>query len=292
MHKTNGDNYMAQAIDTESRIGFFYTILRKKEDILDDAAELYILSANQYKLAKEWELAGKTFYAAAALYEQTKSHGTKHICLEGFRCYLNLPQTIENLPLIQDACLTAIAQSDSDFQKIGILYETLADYEYRLGDETNALVSYQNAIKYLEADSHSESATKKCILKLAKLYVIIKDYSQAGILFQKNLEDNIHSTYILNKSQFLYAFICELAENDIVSIKKLLDKYILMTSLITKTDEYCFMMALCDAIEKTNEKRFNNAIVIYTRSNTLDTWCQEILRSVVSKFDMDENDFS
>lgn len=302
MYKQLADEYILKAKDMALKTGFFDTLFTSQEEIFDDAASLYIKAGNQYKLAKLWKNAGDAFYEASLLLQKNKDIMENVRLQNAAECYSLLPHDDINFELIKLCLINAINILDgqldnTDFNKIGKLYEILGDY---FENSLESVKYYEDSVKYYDACTSSNYTKQQCMIKLAKLYVNNKIYDKGGQLFEQLAELRSNSKIMQTSTITDYHLItyltnmllCKIGYYDIIGLKKCIDKCNVNYPDYIKTPEYESMCSLCDAIEFNNIDKFKRTVEQFPNNN-LEQWKLDILSVAFDSIDCNNvNDFS
>lgn len=288
MSEQLAEEYIAKAKYTASKTGFFDTLFTTQESIFEEASEYYAKAANYYRLSKMWKLAGHAYVDAATLLTKNKNAMDNIMLQYAVNCYLQLPHNDENFELVKESVLKIAETVDSDFNKIGKLYESLGDYYI---NDISLLPYYEKALNYYECMGNNASYSRQsCIGKIALLHVNNKNYAEGGKLYEK-LVDLCKSRTIISGYQHLRfltnVFICYLGCNDTVKVNKFIlycenNHLDFMGSI-----EFKLLYEIADAIETGNIDKYNEKMIRFIASGQTESWKTQVFDNIKNNFATD-----
>ncbi len=285
MAAEQGDLFVAEAKKSLQKNSWFFG--PSKEDKIAEAIDYYVKAASQYKIVKLWENAGSSYIEAGKL---------------GLGLPNNSYYTATNFSkagevLIKNDMKTNIALAIYAFENAVKLFVDnghliqaaannlkIAEIKEENGMLVEAISSYEKTYDYYEAE-HQQSHSIKILLKIANLLIEINDYHKAIIIFEKIANYYIKSqtsclvsTY---KTYLCKACICKLYLDDIVDMKKTLNKYCCMKDGFVNTEEYILIDNLINAYEQSDPEYF---VKILNNSNyKFQKWELKIVDSIKDK---------
>lgn len=277
---------------TKPQLGFMLFISGSSQSYrLEEAADLYVQAANQYRLNKDYDQAGKQFVKAADIQKKLGNHNDvgNHL-VEAYKCFKGvspddaidcLTQAI-HIFLTQNGQFRRAANFTMD---LGELYESKSDYN-------EALKSYEQAGDYFETD-HAEALSNKAYLKCADLSCLLNNYKKAIDLYDiiiKKLVGNSLSKWNL-KDYFFKSTLCILCLDDVIEAQKKLSFFLEEEPSFESTREYKLIQDIFDAIEQGDIQLFSDKVFEYDQFSKLDKLKTQLLlkvkNSVVEKEDDD-----
>jgi len=291
---------MQQAKDKLTKVGFIDGLFGSgKSSRQEDAADLYIKAANQYKLAKAWQKAGDAFYHSASLALELEfgSHKASTGFQQAAECYGKLPKNAKNTTDISN-CLSQACEimlKEGKFSNAGKVKEQLAAMAEEENRLTDAMILYEKAADYHEADTFGKSSTNTCLIKVGNLAASCSEYTKAIDCFEKVAQNYLTNPLMVFKVKPLWvdAGICRVGLDDIVSLKKAVGKYCEIQPDFVKSREFQFLDALISAIDNQDGAALGACVTEYDSYQKIARWATAILIQVKDKLDNPpDDDFS
>jgi len=242
----------------------------------EDAAENFVKAGNQFKLAKNWDLAGKSFvraaecfeklnqkYEAASNYQQAGSMYRKSTVAEAAEVWRRAVELYTD-----EGRFTMAAKTQKE---IAEMFEQEVDHE-------KAMEAYKTAAEFYEGEGSTSSANQ-CSLKVATFAALLGKYDEAVQIFEKVAKDSIDNNLLKwsVKDYFLRAGICHLATGDYEGAKRALQRYQEMDASFASQRECKFLEAIVEAADRADPESFTDAIVEYDSISKLDQWKTSLL---------------
>jgi len=275
--------------DAESKLTG-WSLFTSKRDKMEEAADIYIKAANQYKIAKKWSAAGQAFSKAAELNLQV-SHGS----YTGASNYVNAAQCYQKENKGEAVkCFKAAVKLFLDDGKLGTAakhMKSIAEICEEDGKITDAMVAFQAAADYFEADGGFASQVTACLLKVAYMAAEARELDKAVTLLEKVAQSCVGNalTKFKVKDYCMDAGICRIGAGDLVASKKALDMYLSWQPDMVKSREFILIDSLIDACEKYDGDAFSDAVTEYDSLKQLQPWQTSILLGVKEKLDADDD---
>ena len=162
--------------------------------------------------------------------------------------------------------------------------EQLADIAAASGNIFDALTATEKAADYYEADSHSKSSFNNCLVKAGSLAAQSGEYTKAISCFERAAQFFAPTLPFKSKSLVVDACFCHLGNDDLVSVKKSLQKYSELLTDFPNSREFTFLDALSEAITNHDSDKFASTITDYDYVHRLQRWQVVIL----SKYQQNE----
>jgi len=246
---------------------------------LEEAVELYVRSANTFKMAKKWAAAGNSFCQAAKLQLRLQSrHEAATHYVDAGNCYKKAdPNEAVN-------CLTKAIEIYADMGRFTIAAKhhiTIAEiYETEIVDIDKAIANYEQAADYYKGEE-SNSSANKCLLKVAQYAGQLEQYPKAIEIYEQvamSAMDNQLLRYSA-KDHFFRAALCHMCQ-DIQDAGTAVAKYEEMFPAFTDSREYKLLKTLLQALEDQNLDAFTDAVRDYDSISRLDQWYTTMLLRV------------
>ncbi|KAG0222022.1 soluble NSF attachment protein [Mortierella sp. GBAus27b] len=246
----------------------------------EEASDLYIQSANVYKMAKKWKESGNMFCKAA---EMQHKMGERD---EEANCFLNAAKSYKKsspsdaIGSLEQAII--ILTEKGRFQSAAKNQEDIAAiYESELIDLEKAMVAYETAADWYAGES-STALSHKCLLKVGTFAGQLGYYDKAIEKFElvaKESLDNQLMKWSL-KEYFLKAGLCHTANGDVVSAHNAVARYCEMDVTFSSTRECQFLQNILSAVDNSDVNQFTSSVVEFDQLTKLDNWKTKILLEI------------
>lgn len=247
---------------------------------LEEARELYISAANQFKVEKSWKDSGDAFCKAA---ECSLKLGEKDDAGNDFwsaaksynKCnpelgIASLRRTVEIL--VERGRFRQAADRQKDIGKM---------FQQDAGDLQGALDAFLQAAEwYAQEDAHATA--NGCYKDVADLAAQLEQYPVAIENFELVAQNSLSSalTRYSVKEYLFKAGLCHLCTGDVVGTKRALERYAEMDPSFVQSREYKFLLAIVDAYEAGNQEEFTNQVAEFDAMMKLDSWKTAILLNI------------
>lgn len=256
----------------------------------EEATDLYIQAANQYRLMKDFDNAGKQFVKAANIQKSLKNHNdVANNLVEAYKCFKDVSphEAIDSLSQAIHIFLTQNGQfrRAANFTlDLGELYETINDFP-------NAIKSYEQAGDYFITDN-AEALSNKAFLKCADLSALSGDYSKSVELYDniiKKSVGNALSKWNL-KDYFLKSILCILCLGDSIEASKKLNYFLSEDPSFESTREYRLINDVLESIQQGNIDMFTDKVYEYDQFSKLDKLKTQLLLKIKNSVVEPEDD--
>ncbi|CAH2355409.1 alpha-soluble NSF attachment protein [[Candida] railenensis] len=277
---------------TKPQSGFFSFISGSSSSYrLEEATDLYIQAANQYRLSKEFNLAGQQFVKAADLQKQLGNHNdvANHL-IEAYKCFKGVsPQdAIDSLSQAIHIFLTQNGQ----FRRAANFTMDLGELYESVGDTESAIKSYEQAGDYFVTD-HAEALSSKAFLKCADLCAGSKNFKKAIELYDniisKSLGNNLTKWNL--KDYFFKSILCILCTDDVVEAHKKSNTFLNDEPSWESTREYKLIQDILESIDAGDVQGFSDKVFEYDQFSKLDKLKTQLLLQIKnSVVEQDDDD--
>jgi len=264
--------------DAEKKASKFDWFGANKEKNKEDAAELFIKAAAQWKITKDFKKAGDCFKRAAECCMAAENAiEANNYWKEAGKCYRHI-----NSKLAIDAYNNAINyfKENDKFSQAAKLMEEIGDMLYEDGKLEEAIEQYENCADLFEGDNDQTNANKRWVI-VADVCAQLKKYERAIQLYEKTALFNMDNNLLRwNAKMFLFkAMICQL--NNCVDrddpkvwfhIESTLNRYRDTNDLFAQSREYQLCAGLVASITKCDLESFEKAVTAYDKIVKLDDW--------------------
>ncbi|EGW34488.1 uncharacterized protein SPAPADRAFT_59920, partial [Spathaspora passalidarum NRRL Y-27907] len=200
----------------------FFSFLSGSSDSMrkEEATDLLITAANQYRLAKDFNNAGAQFVRAAGIQESLSNHNdaANHL-VEAYKCFKGVSPT-DAIDALSKAIHIFLTQN-GQFRRAANFTMDLGELYESVNDTANAIKSYEQAGDYFTTD-HAEALANKSFLKCADLSALSGDYKKAIELYDTIIKQSVGNnlTRWSLKDYFLKVILCVLCTDDIIEAQK------------------------------------------------------------------------
>jgi len=165
----------------------------------------------------------------------------------------------------------------------------IAEINEEDGKITDALMAYQSAADYFEADGGYSSQCTACLLKVAYMSAEAKELDKAVAILEKVAQTCVGNNLLKFKVKdyCMDAGICRIGIGDLVACKKALDTYVSWQPEFVKSREFILIDSLVIACEKYDSDAFSDAVTEYDSLKQLQPWQTTILLAVKEKLEAD-----
>lgn len=277
---------------TKPQLGFFLFLSGSSQSYrLEEATDLYIQAANQYRLQKEFNLAGNQFIKAAEIQGKLSNHNdvANHL-VDAYKCYKGVSPK-DAIDALSKAIHIFLTQN-GQFRRAANFTSDLAELYESVGDNENAIKSYEQAGDYFVTD-HAEALSNKSYLKCADLCALNGNYRKAIDLYDiiiKQLLGNSLTKWNL-KDYFLKTILCTLCLDDSIEAQKKCESYVSEEPSFETTREFRLIQDIFECIDTGDVQAFSDKVFEYDQFSKLDKLKTQLLLhikgSVVEKDDDD-----
>lgn len=253
----------------------------------EEAADLFVRAANQYKVAKRFKAAGESFKRAAEIHMEldTKHESASNLCeaaqvlkredpREAVICYLRAVEIYTDM---------------GRFSLAARYHNNVAEiYEGELQDYKEAIANYERAADYYKGEDSTGSGNK-CLLKVAHMCATMQDFSKGASVFEDVARSSLDNTLLkyAAKEYFFKAAIChfcmspQAAQDAIVRYKELQPAF-------EGTREIKLITDLLGAVEEDDTDKFSDIVKEYDAISRIDAWLTAQLLHIKKNIDSDE----
>lgn len=248
----------------------------------EDAGDLYIQAANQYKLKKQGIKAGAAFdKAAEAQIKADSKDEAANTLVDAFKAYKQ-EDPASGAKSLEKAIEFFTVRGQ--FRRAANFKLDLAQlYEEELADYPNALKSYEDAGDWFESDS-AQALSNKAFLKAADLNALQGNYIPATNIYKKVVKNSLNSNLSRwsLKEYFVKIVLSYLAADDKVAASKYLDETLSLDSSFQTTREYKLLQDVIEAVTEGDAEKLSQVVFEYDQFSKLDRWKTTILLKIKS----------
>jgi len=243
----------------------------------DEAGELYTQAANAFKLNKQFVDSARAFTESAECFLKCGSkHDAATALINACNMYRKEPNKTEAVHCLERAA--AIYAEDGRFTMAAKHFKEIGELLEKDGDQEHAIDAYQRSADLYEGENQQSSANQ-CLLQVALLSAQLQRYDKAIAVYDQVATGCLDNT-LIRFSFRDYAFralLCHLANSDLVSVHRALDKYRGMDNSFASSREAKLIDDLCRAVEAYDTEAFTNAVAEFDSITRLDDWKSSLL---------------
>ena len=257
----------------------------------DAAYEFYIKGAGCYKAAKAWAKAGDAFSKAADLAIKNKDNfQAVQGYTEAAKMYQKVDTNKANV-VLQQAIKLNIEQN-----RLGAAARLVKEHADALDAEgrgADALEHYKKAAEYFAAENQPSSEAG-CLKAQAKILGELDRFAEAGQVNEALGQAAAAGPLKRQATDFFFkAFICKLAcaaagDNTMEAmsdVEEALARYQVIDNYLRNTRELQVMEGLLEAVEGSNEEKFDEVMGMLSELRMLDEWKAHVLVAVRKSLD-------
>ena len=261
--------------------GFFSKLMGGGQRNTEDAIDLYVQAANNFKMAKLWCEAGNAFKKAASLNSSISKHESASQYVEAstafkksskedaVKCLLEAVQVYEELGRFSIAA--------KHYASLGELYESDEILNIEL-----AVTNFEKASDYYESEE-SFSNANKFKLKVAH-YSALTDttvgYEKAVSIYEEVAARSIDNNLLKwsAKEYYFKSVLCTMCLR--ADSRNLITRYEEEFPSFMNTREHQLVIGLQDAIDESNVDSFTVLVQEYDNISPLDKWLTSVLLKI------------
>lgn len=274
------------------QLGFFLFLSGSSASMRkEEATDLYIQAANQYRLQKDFNQAGTQFVKASEIQDELGNfNDSANHLVEAYKCFKGTSPT-DAITSLSKAIHIFLTQN-GQFRRAANFTMDLAELYETVNDVENAIKSYEQAGDYFTTD-HAEALANKSFLKCADLAAGNNQYKKAIELYDtiiKQLINNSLTRWSL-KDYFLKVILCVLCTDDIIEAQKRNENYLAEDPNWGQSREYKLLEGILKAINDGDLEAFTDTVFEYDQFSKIDKLKTLLLLTIKnSVVDKDEDD--
>lgn len=246
----------------------------------EEARDLFVNAANQYKIDKLFKESGDCFCKAA---EMAMKADEKDDAANDFWAASKAYK--KGNPELAIAALQKTIQLYKEkgrFRQAADRSKDIATiYQQEGGDLVGALEAFEEAGDLYSAEDAIATANS-CYKEAADLAATLEEYPRA-IKHYENVASNSLGSALTKysvKEYYLKAGLCWLATGDVITAKRAIETYSAADGTFPSTREGIFLNAVTDAYDSGDVDTFTGAVAEYDRLTKLDNWKTGILLKI------------
>jgi len=242
----------------------------------DEAQDLYLQAANQFKLSKDWDGAANAFIQCAFCAQKSGSANDESNFYSEAGNVLKKVSTQQAIEQYEKAIV--LHGNSGKFQQAGKLLMQIAELLEAESLEVGKVKDYyKRAAEMFELDEHGKSNFTKCNLKVAEFAAKDGELQEAIKIFESEGEKALGNNLLQfgAKEKFLCAGILLLAEGDSVSVNLALERYRSLDPRFASSREGELLGSLAEAFDSGGEEgidMFESKLHEYDSITKLDAW--------------------
>jgi len=254
----------------------------------DDGIEMLGRAANLFKMAKNWDEAGKTFCRIANVHiNGSNKHDAATNYVDAANCYKkNNPKEAAN-------CLQSAIDIYTDMGRFTIAakhHQTIAElFESQTADLDKAMQHYEQAAEYFRGEE-SHSSANKCMLKVAEYSATLEKYEKAIKIYETVAAASLENQLLkyAAKDQFFRASLCHLCI-DALNAQHAVQRYEQQYPAFGDSREAKLIKSVIETLEEQDVEAFTNTVKEYDSIARLDPWFTTLLLRVKKQIPMEDD---
>ena len=251
----------------------------------EEATDLLLKAAAQYKVTKNWNEAGATYVRAVEIYETN----LKEI-FEASTHYINAAKSFKNvnskLAMKYYQIAVELHTENNRFGTAAKLWKEMAEINEKSMDLKDAMTCYQKAADCYTAED-SQSNASACNVKVAGLAAELEDYKKDIEIYEavsaKALEGSSAARWGV-KDYLFKSLLCQFAlaakSFELSSLEEATDRYQNMLPQLVGTRELKLIEDLIHFFKESDIDGFSDAVFRYDEIYKLDNWTAKVLLEV------------
>lgn len=282
-----GDEHYKKATDLTKQNNWTWFTNFFKDDKTDIAIENYEKAYNNYKIARNYEKAGKCQQHLAQFYYKKPhnfhSAGMAYVKSAEMYRFLNVPKAT-----------SALEESIKIFKENGKLiivarnYKLLGDIHKENKNYQEAISAYLKSYEYYEIEKHLTNAHDS-LKDVIYLMLEINEFDNVAEHLNKMIKYKLSIDYGYDYKKYCFdMLLVQLWASDVVQFKRLLNTYTTAKNDFIKTIEYKCVNKLLDGYVRCDHDMFMDAMLSYNNMYPLTMWQKNLLSFVSNKIRNDE----
>merc|ERR1712100_136507 len=138
---------------------------------------------------------------------------------------------------------------------------------------------HQKDIAEIYEGENASSSANQCLLKVALFSAQLEKYARAIEIYEQIAQSSINNNLLKwsVKDYLFRAQLCHLANGDLVSAKRAMERYTDIDPSFSSSREFKFLNDIIAAVEAFDTEAFTAATVEYDSISKLDSWKSTIL---------------
>jgi len=242
----------------------------------EDAAELLEKAANGFKLAKQWDEAGRAYERLAECHVHLESpHEAATALFDGANALKKAsPEGAVGL-------MKRAAELYCNMGRLGMAaknFRECAEILEKGGDRDGAMQYYEQASELYQTEE-MRAETNKCTVKMATLSAEAEDFARSMALWEELARASVDNNLLKYsvKGYLLNGGLCALCCGDLDKIRNTIDRYDDLDATFNGTREFTFLKDLADAMEEGDQEQFTAVVAEFDQITRLDPWKTSLL---------------
>uniref|UniRef100_A0A7S0VZQ9 Alpha-soluble NSF attachment protein n=1 Tax=Hemiselmis tepida TaxID=464990 RepID=A0A7S0VZQ9_9CRYP len=268
--------------------GMFGNMFGSKKE---DAVELLQEAANKFKQVKNFAQCGEMHKRVAELQMELND---KFSAATSFQAAFQAYKKDDGCVKVAVECLSQaielhinngrFSQAAKFHKEAGELYESELNYQ-------KAIEHFQSAGDYYKGEDQTSSGNQ-CLLRVAVLSAELEDYKRAIEVFESVAASSLDVALLKwsVKDYFFQAGLCHIANRDVVSARRAIDRYQDQDVSFSDTRECTLLKELLEATDEADVEKFTNAVFEYDQISKLDKWKTTVLLRIKTALSDAESD--
>lgn len=272
--------------------GFLRSFFGVTSSTREEAAEMYIKAANNFKLAKAWAQAGTALERAAAVYEQLPE-----MQYEAAAKYSDAGKALRTVDATRALAAfdkaVSLYSDAARFQQCARLRKDAAEILEDRAQLDQALDAYTAAADFYDMDDAKSNANSMRV-KVAAISATLGKYSEAAEMYESVAQTALANNLLKYgaREHLLRAGICRLCLADLVGAQRALEHYAKLDVSFPTSREGTLLTAIVEAVDQSDVDAFTNHVFEYDNVSKLDEWKTTMLLKIKNDIKADDDDLT
>ena len=274
-----------------SKTGFFHNLFGSYSTPKEDAGELFVKAANQFKLAKAWTEAGDAYNSAGTTFESIPN-----LEFQAANCFADAAKMYKNSDISK--AVTAyenVIRVNTDagkFQQCARYSKELAELHEIEGNLEKALQAYKEAAGFYEGEDAKANASAMKV-QVAIISAKLEQYKEAAEVFKEIAEYSLQSHLLKYRARehMLHAGLCKFVD-DYVGAQRYLEHFRDIDRTFPGSREEELLSNVITTVEEGDVDAFTSYVYEYDSITRLEEWKTSILLKIKNGIRSAEDDLT
>lgn len=270
--------------EAEKKLSFsVFGIFTPKQVKTEDAAELLVKAATQFKAGGNWTKAGATYDRAGDMVAPYSGHEAANSYVEAGKAYRQDSSSMKEAVASYGKAIMIYIDGNRH-STAAKLCKDVGEIEFKNSNFAGAVKAYKQASQFYKSSNQPKNANEQ-LIRMADISVQMKDpdYKNAIEIYEKvasDCADDRMQKYSV-KTYLWKAVLCTLAmysrTEDSKKVADALDKYIDLDLNFERSVEYKFAKALVTIMDSGSKEDFEKEYFSFNKRKKIDDWTVDLL---------------
>ncbi|CAI5747344.1 unnamed protein product [Peronospora destructor] len=267
--ESKAKDYLAQGEKALKKTSFFS--FGSSSQRSEDASDLFEKAGNQFKIAKNWQMAAEAYEKCARcqsrMEENSRAAQFYQQAAEALAKVNAMDAMVHYKTAISMLCDAGRFSNAAKLQKkVGEIYE-------QQNNKEEALEAYRQAADYFSGENQSSSANSM-LLKVAQFSAELEKFEAALEIYEDIAKSSMESSLLKfnAKNHLLNAGICALATKDMVLVQMKWDEFQDIDYTFADSREGRFLQQMNQSYEVFNADTFADAVFQFDTISKIEPW--------------------